>query len=337
MRDMSKFLKVGIIGLGVGEKHLEIYKKHPNCEVIGVAEFDKKKFNKIKKKYPKIQFYNEAKKLIKENKIDLISIASYDNYHCEQILHSIKYKKHIFVEKPICTNYSEYIKIKKALSKNPKIKLSSNLILRNSPQFLNLKNNLKRKYFQKIYYICGEYNYGRLKKITEGWRSKVLNYSVMHGGGIHIIDLIMWLVKKTPHKVVAAANNIVTKKTQFKYHDFITSVIKFANGTIANVTANFGSVTDHHHTLSIFSTKGTFVQKYKDVSFRTTRKKNEKERKIKFNYLNKNKSLVLNSFINSIIYNKKAAVSKIETLNVIAVSIAIHKSLKTKKWEKIKY
>jgi predicted dehydrogenase len=334
---VTKILKVGIVGLGVGYKHFQTFLKHPNCKVIGISEFDKTKILKIKKKYPNIKFYEDAKKLISNKLLDLICIASYDNYHCDQILYSIKQKKHIFSEKPLCTNYYEYLKIKKALSKNKNIKLSSNLILRNSPQFLKLKNVLKKKYFSNIYYLTGEYNYGRLIKLTRGWRSQVQNYSVMNGGGIHMIDLIMWLLQKKPTKVVAIGNNISSKKTKFKYDDFTTALIKFNDGIIANVTANFGSVTDHHHTLSVFSKKGTFIQKYKNVSYRISRDKNEREKKIKFKYLNKDKSFVLNSFINSIIYNSKPTVSKIETLNSMAVSIAINKSLKTQKWEKIKF
>ena len=34
----------------------------------------------------------------------------------------------------------------------------------------------------------------------------------MNGGGIHIIDLIMWLLQKKPTKVVAIGNNISSKK-----------------------------------------------------------------------------------------------------------------------------
>lgn len=334
---MIKKIKVGIIGLGVGYKHFETFKQHPCCEVIGISELSKKKTIKIKKKYPNIKFYKEANKLISDKSIDLVCIASYDNFHCDQILNSIKQKKHIFVEKPLCTSYEEYLKIKKNLIKNPDIKLSSNLVLRNSPQFLKLKNDLKKKYFSKIYYLNAEYNYGRLNKLTDGWRSKIKNYSVMNGGGIHMIDLIMWIMQKRPSKVIAAGNNISTKKTKFKYYDLITSLIKFDDDVVASVTANFGSVTDHHHTFSVFSNKGTFIQKYQDVSYRISRDKKEKEKKIKFNYQKKDKSFILKSFINSITYNKKPAVSKIETLDSIAVSIAINKSLKTQKWEIIKY
>ena len=48
-------------------------------------------------------------------------------------------------------------------------------------------------YFGKIYLIEANYNYGRLEKIVKGWRGKIYNYSVTHGGGIHLIDLIIQL------------------------------------------------------------------------------------------------------------------------------------------------
>jgi predicted dehydrogenase len=112
---MKKIIKIGIIGLGVGLKHWETYEKNHSCEVVAIADFDKKKLEKYKKKFPKIQFVTDANKVLKNKSIDLISIASYDNYHCNHIIKSIKNDKHIFIEKPLCVNYLEYFKIKKAL------------------------------------------------------------------------------------------------------------------------------------------------------------------------------------------------------------------------------
>ena len=54
-------------------------------------------------------------------------------------------------------------------------------------------------------------------------------------------------------------------------------------------------------------------------------------------YLNKNKSFILKSFIKSIIYNKKPAVTKDDILRTMAVSLAVEKSVKSKKWEKVIY
>ena len=114
-----------------------------------------------------------------------------------------------------------------------------------------------------MYYLEGDYNYGRLNKIINGWRGDTPNYSVMHGGGIHLIDLISWFVGEPAIEVNAVGNKIVSKGTKFLYYDMITTLIKFKNNVIAKVTANFGSVTPHHHRLSIYGTNASFFQNYK--------------------------------------------------------------------------
>ena len=103
-------LKVGIIGLGVGLKHLNCFEKNEFTEVVAVCDKNKKKFKLIKKN---IVRYRDAFELIKDPNVDLVSICSNDDDHFKQIIFSIKHKKNIFCEKPICLNLKEYQEIKK--------------------------------------------------------------------------------------------------------------------------------------------------------------------------------------------------------------------------------
>ena len=93
-------INTGVIGLGVGMSHAEIYEKSKKCKLIFLCDFNKKFKHLCKKKF-KCNFTTNANKLLKHNNIDLISIASFDNYHSRQIISSIKTNKHIFVEKPL--------------------------------------------------------------------------------------------------------------------------------------------------------------------------------------------------------------------------------------------
>ena len=65
-------------------------------------------------------------------------------------------------------------------------------MLRAHPIFSKIFKMIKKNLIGKIYHIEGEYNYGRLYKITHGWRGRLPFYSVTQGGGIHIIDLVHW-------------------------------------------------------------------------------------------------------------------------------------------------
>lgn len=335
---MHKKIKVGVIGLGVGKHHLNFFLNNKHCEIISVCDFDFSKLNQVKLKNPKINITTKSTNIINDKNIDLVCIASYDNFHAEQVINCIKRKKHIFVEKPICTNQTDYFKIKKELDKNSNIKLSSNFLLRTSPQFLKLSEIIKKKKLGEIFYISGEYNYGRLSKITEGWRSKIKNYSVTHGGSIHIIDLAISLIGERPLKVSALGNNISTKKSKFKYNDISVAIIKFKNGLILNVVSNFGCVMPHHHTFKVYGTKQSFIQNFNDVKIFNSRIKNNSVKKLSNKYLNNKKKIILENFIDSIVFKKKnSLLSSKDVMNSMAISIAIDKSIKTKKWEKIIY
>ena len=82
----KKTIKAGIIGLGVGEKHIDGYLKHPKCEVVGLCDFSEEKIRKCKEKYPNMKLTKNADDILLDSEVDVVSIASYDNYHYEQII-----------------------------------------------------------------------------------------------------------------------------------------------------------------------------------------------------------------------------------------------------------
>ena len=51
-------LKAGIIGLGVGESHIEGYQAHPQCEVTHLCDLSESKLNEARKKYPTLHLIN---------------------------------------------------------------------------------------------------------------------------------------------------------------------------------------------------------------------------------------------------------------------------------------
>jgi predicted dehydrogenase len=334
---MKNKLNVGVIGLGVGAKHAHALYLNKNVNLVSLCDFDNKKINLYKRIYKNCNFTNNSDDIFKNPNIDIVSIASYDNFHAKHILQAIKYKKHFFVEKPFCLNINELKKICSSLKKNKEIAFSSNLVLRNNPSFVDLKKKIKKKVTGDIYYCEGDYNYGRINKILYGWRGQIPFYSVVLGGAIHLIDLIIWLSNKKVRSVIAEGNKISTKNTKFKNYDLVSTLLKFEDGMISKVTSNFASVTPHHHILSVYGTKSTFFYNNKEIkSYKSRDDLILKNKKSKFS--NKQKSEILNSFINSVYYQKDLKiVHENEIINLMSVCFAIEKSLKTKKWEKVKY
>lgn len=330
-------LNVGIIGLGVGERHISGFEKNENCKVLMICDTNNDKLREVSSRFPekKISLYSDE--IFSDPKIDVVSIATYDDSHCDLIKKAIANGKHIFVEKPLCINEYEYEIICDLLVKNPNIKLSSNLILRKTPRFIELKNKINKGLLGDIYYLEGDYDYGRINKILSGWRGGINNYSVVHGGAIHLIDLISWLVGEKVVDVFAFGTKIATKKTKFKSNDTVAALLKFENGIISKVTANFPCMTPHFHRLSVYGTEGTFQQSHGSAVLINSRDPKKSFNNISDSYPGSDKGDLIPSFVNYLLYNEKPDVTKQEVCDVMAISLAIEKSLRIGSKIKVDY
>ena len=171
-------LKAAVIGLGVGEQHIYGYEQGNECQVVSLCDKNHEKLKEVGLRHPGKKTFTDPEKILFDESIDIVSIATYDDSHYELIEKSIKNGKHIFVEKPLCLTTKEYNCICDLLRANPQIKVSSNLILRKSPRFINLKRKVDEGIFGEPYYFEGDYDYGRIHKILNGWRGEITNYSV---------------------------------------------------------------------------------------------------------------------------------------------------------------
>ena len=332
-----KKLRAGIIGLGVGEKHIAGYQSHPDCEVTALCDFSEEKLALAGKKYAGVKLYSHAEELLQSPDIDMVSIASYDNYHYQQIVQAIENNKHIFVEKPLCLYEYEATHIRQLLQQKPSIKMSSNLILRLSPRFIQLKHMIEEGALGQLFYVEGDYNYGRLQKITEGWRGKIDYYSIVYGGGVHIVDLLLWLTGDRVTEVAAYGNNIASRGTDFRYNDMAVSILKFESGLTGKVAVNFGCVSPHFHVLNVYGTRATFVNGLEQATFYESREPAQKARKITTPYPGVEKGDLIHSFVESILGRSAAGVTEEDIFKAMSVCFAIEKATHQPGAVKVKY
>jgi predicted dehydrogenase len=331
-------LQAGIIGLGVGEQHAYAYRRHPECRVVALCDFSEEKLLRAQKKFPGATLTKNAEDLFSNPDIDIISIASYDDAHANQVVASLESGKNVFVEKPLCQTLDQATRIKRLWESRKDLqKLGCNLVLREAPLYKWIRNAIRNGVFGDIYAFDGEYLYGRLHKITDEWRSRIDNYSVMEGGGIHMIDLMLWLTGTRPGAVMSAGNRISTINTSFRYNDYVTSVLEFENGMIGRITANFGCVHRHQHVVRIFGTKATFF--YDDAGPRMFKSRNPTDAPIpvRKNPLPATKGDLIPAFVSAIL-NKKDITDETQMLfDGISISSACDRSVQTQRRELINY
>ena len=322
-------LRAAIIGLGVGERHIAGYNSHPQCQVVSLCDSNPEKLREVGSRHPHCSLFSDASHILKDESIDIVSIASFDNYHKEQVIQAIDNGKHVFVEKPLCLTEEELKDIVYALERNPNQHLSSNFILRRVPRFIELKSNIDSGKMGRLYYLDGDYDYGRLHKILYGWRSEISNYSVFLGGGIHLVDLVCWLSKKKVLEVFAYGNKISTENSKFSNLDLVVALLKFSDGVVAKISANFGSVTPHHHKISVYGTKGTFTQDHMNAAYIFSRDPSLSFERVDGIYPGAAKGDMIPSFIRQILGEGLADIEKQDVIDSMSVGLAIEKSLKS--------
>lgn len=335
---MRRRVRAGVIGLGVGERHILGYQAHPDCEVVAICDIDPDKLAEVAARHPGPRPLLDPAELLGDPTIDAVSICSYDDAHHGQIVAALEAGKHVFVEKPVCLLRSELDDIHARLAARPDLRFSSNLILRRAPRFVELRAMIAAGALGRVYQIEGDYNYGRLRKITEGWRGRLPDYSVTLGGGVHLIDLMMWLTGARVAEVAAFGARIATEGAGLPFDDTVTAALRFENGAIGKVSANFGCVYPHFHRLSVYGTEATFENDIGGGRLFTSRDPAEAPRVIDSPYPGAQKGDMLAAFVDAILGGRdEPEVPVVDVFAAMSVCLAIGDALHAGATRSVRY
>ena len=322
-------INAGVIGLGVGEQHLITLLNHPFIEKVYIFDKDLKKLNEVHNRNQSAIVATSESDIIGNTNCKLVCIASYDSDHFRQVIDCVSSSQHIFVEKPVCLFLKEAKSIINRLRLNSDVRFSSNLILRKSSRFADLKYRIDHNELGEIYSIDADYYYGRIHKLIDGWRGEIDFYSVFLGGGVHMIDLVRWLTGKEAVSVFATSNKIATHGSKFRHEDYISANISFEGGMNARVSANFGCVHPHYHSVKVFGTKATFINGKESAKIYDSRSPHDDPHIINTDYPGCRKGDLLNSFIDEIKNNSTPAYTIEDIFETMAVCFTVEKSVKT--------
>lgn len=321
-------LRVGVIGLGVGQDHVAAYEAAQDCELVAICDIHPIKLAEVAARFPHIHTTTNPEEVLSDPSVDVVSIASPDDCHHKQIMLALKSGKHVFVEKPLCLLPSEMEDIRAQHVSNPALMLSCNLILRQSPRFIALRDQIRSGELGAIYQIDAAYNYGRLWKITEGWRGAIPHYSVTLGGGIHLLDLMMWMLECRVSEVSAVGSRIASKGSQVRFDDAVTAILRFENGAIGTLSSNFGCVYPHFHRFMAYGTKATFENRPDSALLFTSRDPMVAPTRLETPYPAVHKGALISNFVDSILGKSAPLVTAEEVFDCMTVCFAIEEALR---------
>jgi predicted dehydrogenase len=93
-------IKAGIIGLGkMGLSHAAIVNPHPSVELVAVCDTSSIVLDAFKK-FSKIKVYNDYIRMLDDENLDFVVIATPTKFHYEMVRYALEKGIHIFCEKP---------------------------------------------------------------------------------------------------------------------------------------------------------------------------------------------------------------------------------------------
>jgi predicted dehydrogenase len=318
---------------------LDVYLNHLSVESCVVYDFDSAKAVQAAAVSERISVAQNAEDVLNDPSINIVSVASYDNHHAAQVIRALSLGKHVFVEKPLCLSMQEAILIQQALKQSPNARVSSNLPLRACPRFRLLKEAILNGNMGSIYAMRADYFWGRVEKLTAGWRADMPFYSIIYGASVHMIDLAIWMLGRRPVEVRALGNQMATTNSALRYNDFVTLQMIFEDGLVVESSAHGGCVHPHFHRVEVYGTQKSFLQELSGASW-----VNSSDEKIPLEAVvggypaKETRAEILKSFLDLIVGNvDRGIVTQEDVFSTMSVCFAAQESMQTGRSIKIEY
>ncbi len=254
-------IKVGVIGLGIGRWHIENYLAMPDVKVLAICDIDEQKLKSMTIKYGIPKIYKHYEDLCQNEEIDAVSVCVPNNMHAPVIISALENNKHVLCEKPISHSLSDAEKILQTSRKFPDLKAMMTMKFRFNKDVVYTKGILEKGELGDIYYGFASYIKLLNDNIENSWR-KDKNLSgggTLMDNGLHIIDLIWWLMGCPKFSKVSGAiydEHGRANKSDIEY--LATGIIKFENGASMFFESAWAKHTDKENMEArIFGTKGS--------------------------------------------------------------------------------
>ena len=207
--------KVGLIGLGKwGMNHLKTLSSL-DCDLVGIVDADEKK-RQIAEKHG-LKFYRDYRELL--DKVDAVIVVTSTDTHYKIVKDSLQAGKHVFVEKPIAEN-AEKGKELVEIARDKNLVLSVGYLYRFSNSVKRVKEILQD--IGEIQYITARYIHSTKPPRRDS--------GVIMNLGIHVIDILNFVLDTLPLTVYAKKKNLISKVFEdsasivFDYKDFFATI-----------------------------------------------------------------------------------------------------------------
>ena len=234
-----------------------------HLEFVAVCDTELSKIDRLFRKCEvrdceKIKRYADYRKMIEENELDLIAVATESGSHAKIALDCMEHGIHCIIEKPIAMNIADADAIIR-LSREKGIRVSVCHQNRFNIAVQEMRRALEAGRFGKISHGSVHVRWNRNKDYytQAAWRGKwQTDGGTLMNQCIHGIDLLRWMMGDEAEEVYG--------QTRRQFHDYLEAedvgmaVVKFKNGAVATIEGTSNVYPQNlEETLYLFGESGT--------------------------------------------------------------------------------
>lgn len=325
-------INIAVVGTGVmGKNHVRIYSQMSNVNLVAICDINEKTGKKVAKSY-NTKFYKNYNNLIKQEKIDGVSIAVPTSLHKITSVEFIKNRIPVLIEKPLAETVKEaQVIINMARKKN--VLLFVGHVERFNPAVKQLSKLVRKGEFGNILSIVA--------KRVGLYDPKIKDVNVVTDLAVHDLDIISSIVGKKPLSIYAKGSGELINGLEDHAEIFLDygyfgcfiqvnwlTPIKIRNLSITG-THGYAELNYVTQKLEVYKSQAA-LNAHKEFKDFVTRFGNPKRKEFNLEKAEPLK-LELENFVNSIIGTEKPMVNALDGLIAVELSELVIESIRNKK------
>lgn len=193
----------GIVGLGnIAHSFVKDLMLIKEAKLVSVASRSLENSKRFAEKYQVEHYYSSYDALFKDEKVDIVYVATTNESHAELTIKALEHGKHVLCEKPVALNLEQAKKMVNASRSNKKFFMEA-FWTRFNPSIQEVYRKVKNEEIGEIRYINADFAFR-----TEAPKNRLTEKNL---GGGSLLDIgvyplfLSYLILGKPEKVMASA------------------------------------------------------------------------------------------------------------------------------------
>jgi len=196
--DRGRRIRVGVVGGGFGRNHILGFQVCDNVEVAAFCQRTQSSAEKIAQEFRIPNVFTDYRDLLSLKELDAVSIAAPPYLHCPMAIEAFSRGLHVLCEKPLAMSVREAETMLAAAQAAKRVHMTA-FNFRFIPAVRRMKELLEEGYAgDRIFHLEATW-FTEVRIAPEGhlpwrFRKEIAGVGALGDTGVHLIDLVRWLV-----------------------------------------------------------------------------------------------------------------------------------------------